>query len=99
MNTILIDVEEAAKDLHAIASGLRSSRTRAFLMCGDRVLAELSPYPRPDEDDYVEPPPAPPPEGWQRVVESPVTGLPVVMAKPGERKITSEEIYEFLRGS
>jgi len=98
MNTILIDVEEAAKDLHAIASGLRSSRTRAFLMYGDRVLAELSPFPRPDEDD-VEPPPVPAPEGWQRVVESPLTGLPVVMAKPGERKITSEEIYEIWRGS
>jgi hypothetical protein len=98
MNTILVDVEEAAKDLHAFASGLRSSRARAFLMSGDRVLAELSPFPRPDEDD-VEPPPVAVPEGWQRVVESPVTGLPVVMAKPGERKITSEEIYELWRNS
>lgn len=49
MNTILIDVEEAAKDLH--------------------------------------------------VVRSPVTGWLVVVARPGARKITSEEIYELRRGS
>ena len=86
------------KDLHAFASGCGRAVLATFLMYGDRVLAELSPFPRPDEDD-VEPPPVAVPEGWQRVVESPVTGLPVVMAKPGERKITSEEIYELWRNS
>lgn len=50
MNTILIDVEEAAKDLHAVVSRLRSSGNRALLMNGDRVLAGLSPFPRPEDD-------------------------------------------------
>jgi hypothetical protein len=40
MNTILIDVEEAAQDLNAVAARLKSSGKRALLMKGDRVVAE-----------------------------------------------------------
>jgi hypothetical protein len=32
-----------------------------------------------------------------RVVRCPITGYSVVAARPGVRKITSEEIYEWLR--
>jgi hypothetical protein len=36
-------------------------------------------------------------EGWQREVRCPITGHWVVASRPGERKITSEEIYALLR--
>jgi hypothetical protein len=34
-----------------------------------------------------------------RVVYSKLTGLPVVMSRPGQRMVTSKEIYEELRNS
>ncbi len=37
------------------------------------------------------------PDGWQRVVRCPITGRRVVAARPGQRKVTSEEIYALLR--
>ena len=37
------------------------------------------------------------PDGWQRVVRCPITGRRVVAALPGQRKITSEEIYALLQ--
>jgi hypothetical protein len=37
------------------------------------------------------------PDGWQREVRSPITGRWVVASRPGERKVTSEEIYRLLR--
>jgi hypothetical protein len=38
------------------------------------------------------------PDGWQREIRCPITGRRVVASRPGERKITSEEIYALLRG-
>jgi hypothetical protein len=37
------------------------------------------------------------PEGWQREVRCPISGRWVVASRPGERKVTSEEIYRMLR--
>jgi len=36
------------------------------------------------------------PAGWQRVVRCPITGRRVVAARPGQRPITSEEVYALL---
>jgi hypothetical protein len=36
------------------------------------------------------------PDGWQRVVRCPITGRRVIAARPGQRKITSEEVYALL---
>lgn len=36
------------------------------------------------------------PEGWQREVRCPITGHWVVAARPGQRKITSEEVRALL---
>jgi hypothetical protein len=38
------------------------------------------------------------PPGWQREIRSPITGRRVVASLPGQRKVTSEEIYALLRG-
>ena len=98
MNTIVINVEDAGKDLEGALYRLRSRGARALLMSHDVVVAELSPFPKPEENEESEAQPDVTPEGWQRVVRSPLTGYPVVAARPGERKITSEEIYELIRG-
>lgn len=97
MNTIVINVEDAGKDLEGVLYRLRSRGARALLMSHDVVVAELSPFPKPEENEESEAQPATP-EGWQRVVRSPITGRSVVAARPGERMITSEEIYELIRG-
>ena len=97
MNTIVIKVEDAGKDLEGVLHRLRSRGARALLMSHDVVVAELSPFPKPEENEESDAQPVTP-EGWQRVVRSPLTGYPVVAARPGERKITSEEIYELIRG-
>ena len=97
MNTIVINVEEVGKDLEGVLSRLRSKGARALLMCRDVVVAELSPYPKPEENEESEVQPVTP-EGWQRVVRCPLTGRSYVAARPGERMITSEEVYELIRG-
>ena len=99
MNTIAINVEDAVKDLEGVLYRLRSSGARALLMRHDVVVAELSPFPKPEENEESEAQPEVTPDGWQRVVRSPITGRSVVAARPGERMITSEEIYELIRGS
>ena len=98
MNTIVIKVEDAGKDLEAVLSRLRSKGARALLMCRDVVVAELCPYPKPEENEVSEAQPVVTPEGWQRVVRCPLTGRSYVAARPGERMITSEEVYELIRG-
>jgi hypothetical protein len=97
MNTIVINVEDAGKDLEGVLYRLRSRGARALLMSHDVVVAELSPFPKPEENEESEAQPVTP-EGWQRVVRCPITGHSYVAARPGERMITSEEIYELLRG-
>ena len=37
------------------------------------------------------------PDEWQREVRCPITGRRVVAHRPGERMITSEEIYRMIR--
>jgi hypothetical protein len=36
------------------------------------------------------------PDGWQREVRCPITGRRVVASRPGQRKISSEEVYALL---
>jgi hypothetical protein len=36
------------------------------------------------------------PEGWQREIRCPITGHWVVAARPGQRRITSEEVRALL---
>ena len=38
----------------------------------------------------------PVPQGWQREIRCPLTGIRVVNARPGTRKITSEEINRMI---
>jgi len=47
------------------------------------------------EEQHEELPPVP--EGWQREVRDPITGIWVVARRPGQRMVTSEEIYRMLR--
>jgi hypothetical protein len=46
------------------------------------------------EDQVEELPPVP--EGWQREVRCPITGIRVVNARPGGRKITSEDVRRLM---
>jgi hypothetical protein len=63
---------------------------------------EVGAVPQNDEDSSGEVDDAQPKEspdtldGWQRVVRCPITGRRVVASRPGQRKITSEEIYALL---
>ena len=56
-----------------------------YALLGERV----------DDDQPAQEIPATP-EGWQREVRCPITGFWVVAARPGQRKITSEEVYTLL---
>jgi len=46
------------------------------------------------EDQPEELPPVP--EGWQREIRCPLTGIRVVNARPGQRKITSEDVRRLM---
>jgi hypothetical protein len=103
MNTIIVDIDEAAEDLHAVVYRLRAKGDRAMLIAGDKILAELVPFPNPESKHEAESKadsessPGSSPQR-SRYVRSPITGHWVVAARPGERKISSEEIYEMWRG-
>jgi len=47
-------------------------------------------------DNEVPEEPSAVPEGWQREIRCPITGHWVVAARPGQRKITSEEVRALL---
>ena len=48
------------------------------------------------QEEGLEGPP-PVPEGWQREVRCPITGIWIVARRPGQHMVTSEEIYRMLR--
>ena len=106
MNTMVISLEEAAKDLAAVIHRLEDCGGRVVLMGPGGPLAEISSVAQ-GGSRHLETPLAAANEAdgehrertRPRVVYSKLTGLPVVTARPGQRKITSEEIYEELRNS
>jgi hypothetical protein len=98
MNTIVLTIEEAAQDLAALIDRMRERRECIVVKDGDGPLAYLTLAFRPDPKEV----------GVQGCAEaysgpresySSGTGLPVVNPWPGQRMVTSEEIYEELRGS
>ena len=99
MNTIVIKLEDASRDLGILVRRLQRSGEHAVLIYAGEKLAEIKPFPldtpvdldvRPEEN-------APRERTGPRVVISKRTGLPVVTGRPGARKITSEEIYAMLK--
>ena len=108
MNTIVVDIHEAARDLAGFIQHLREFGGRIVLTGEGGRLAEITPIAQPnpiataamqqqpsaaelDDEDMQE---------WgPRVVISEISGFPVVAGRPGQRMVTSEEIYEELRGS
>jgi antitoxin (DNA-binding transcriptional repressor) of toxin-antitoxin stability system len=107
MNTIGITLDEAALDLAGVVRRLREDGGLVILTDGGRPLAEIIPLTRSNisrvEDlqlqSATESDDQPDEEVGPRAVYSKRTGLPVVVARPGQRMVTSEEIYEELRGS
>lgn len=101
MDTIVISLEQASNDLGILLRRLQRSGSRAVLVYGREKLAEISPFPMDTAVDpgmVAEDAEGPPRERTgPRTVISKVTGLPVVTARPGARKITSEEIYAMLK--
>ena|SRR5882757_9717315 len=107
MNTIGITLDEAALDLAGVVRRLREDGGLVILTDGGLPLAEIIPLTRSnigraeklqlrkvtESDDQ------PDEDVGPRAVYSKRTGLPVVVARPGQRMVTSEEIYEELRGS
>ncbi len=96
MKTIELDLKRVAANLEEVVDGLRTDRAYALLKSGGTVVAELMPLNRDEvprcrahEIEWVGP----------RVVPSEISGHSVVAARPGVRKVTSEEIYEMLRGA
>jgi hypothetical protein len=108
MNTIVISIEEAAQDLAAVIRRLRECGNCAVLVDTAGPLAEITPVLQSDAAGTDDGTPSsgtalsdekPPERTEPRVGYSKLTGLPVITARPGERMVTSEEIYEELRGS
>jgi hypothetical protein len=100
MNTIVITLERASEDLGILLRRLQRGGYSAVLVYGGEKLAEITPFPLDTAAD-----PGIVPEGAEtpgertgpREVISELTGLPVVTARPGARKVTSEEIYAILK--
>lgn len=107
MNTIDIRLDEAALDLAGVVRRLREDGGRVILTDGGLPLAEIIPLTRSNiarvEDlqlqSATELDDQPDEGAGPRTIYSRRTGLPVVVARPGQRRVTSEEIYEELRGS
>jgi antitoxin (DNA-binding transcriptional repressor) of toxin-antitoxin stability system len=107
MNTIVLSLEEAARDLASVVDRLHASGKRAVLMSGNEPIVEITPVSRSETSDAdlpqssgtAAPNEEPGDQTGPRVVYCSLTGLPVVMGRPGQRMVTSEEIYEELRNS
>jgi antitoxin (DNA-binding transcriptional repressor) of toxin-antitoxin stability system len=107
MSTIDITLDEAALDLAGVVRRLREDGDLAILTDSGLPLAEIIPLTRSsvartDELQLLnatESDELPDEQIGPRAVYSKRTGLPVVVARPGQRMVTSEEIYEELRGS
>ena len=100
MNTIVLTMDEAAQDLAALIRRMHERRENFVIKDGEGPLAYLTLAFRPDPKEVGAQECA---EGTSqespmpRVSYSKRTGLPVVNATPGQRMVTSEEIYEELR--
>ena len=107
MSTIDITLDKAALDLAGVVRRLREDGGLVILTDGGLPLAEIIPLTRSNvartEElqllSATESDEQPDGEIGPRAVYSKRTGLPVVVARPGQRMVTSEEIYEELRGS
>ena len=102
MNTIVLTLDEAAQDLATLIRRMREQRESVVVRDSEGPLAYLTLAFRPDPNEAAA---EAYPEGTDqegpipRVSYSKGTGLPVVNGRPGQRIVTSEEIYEELRGS
>jgi antitoxin (DNA-binding transcriptional repressor) of toxin-antitoxin stability system len=106
VSTIDITLDKAALDLVGVVRRLCEDGGLVILTDGGLPLAEIVPlmqsnFSRTEEmqSRATESDVQPGEEIGPRAVYSKRTGLPVVVAKPGQRMVTSEEIYEELRGS
>jgi hypothetical protein len=108
MNTIVIDIHDAARDLAGFIQHLREFGGRIVLTGEGGRLAEITPIAQPNSiaTTAMQQPPSAAElddeemqEWGPRVVLSEISGLPIVAGRPGQRMVTSEEIYEELRGS
>lgn len=95
-------MEEATQDLATLIRRMRERREYVVIKDGEGPLAYLTLAFRPDPkevsaQDCASGPAQEPSD--PRVSYSKRTGLPVVNARPGQRMVTSEEIYEELRGT
>jgi hypothetical protein len=105
MNTIVIDIDNLVQGFTDTIHRLRGQWERAVLTSSGVVLAEINLFPEPvDLSEFKFPGATPPhraPEEPRsaRIAYSKLTGLPVVLGRPGQSMVTSEEIYELLRSS
>jgi hypothetical protein len=105
MNTIVIDIDHLVHGFTDTIHRLRGGWERAVLTSSGVVLAEISLFSEPvslSEFKFSQETPsrtAPEEPSSTRVAYSKLTGLPVVLSRPGQSKVTSEEIYELLRSS
>jgi len=102
MNTIVLTMDEAAQDLATLIRRMRERREYVVIKDGEGPLAYLTLAFRPDPKEVGAQACAegtPQERTGPRVSYSKRTGLPVVNGRPGQRMVTSEEIYEELRGT
>jgi hypothetical protein len=96
--TTILKIEEVPQDLATLIHRMRERREYVVIKDGEGPLAYLTLAFRPDPKEVgVEGTPEEP--FGPRVSYSKGTGLPVVNPRPGQRMVTSEEIYEELRGT
>jgi hypothetical protein len=95
MKTIILSLEEAALDLASVVRSLLVSGDRAVLTDAGKHLVEIVPI---NSGNAPETPEIPSPRTGPRVVCDEITGYPVVTARPGARKITSEDVRRMLEG-
>ena len=101
MATIL-KIEDISQDLATLIRRMRERREAIVIKDDEGPVAYLTLAYRPDpkemsaEDSACGTPEEP---FGPRVSYSKRTGLPVVNPRPGQRIVTSEEIYEELRGT
>ena len=101
MNTIVLTIEEAAQDLATLIRRMHERRESVVVKDGEGPLAYLTLAFRPDPKEVGGQTCAEgsPECSGPRVSYSKRTGLPVVNPRSGQRMVTSEEIYEELRGT
>src|SRR6266436_687512 len=98
--TTILKIEEITQDLATLIQRMRERREAVVIKDDEGPVAYLTLAYRPDlkelsdEDCACSTPEEP---FGPRVSYSKGTGLPVVNPSPGQRMVTSEEIYEELR--